>query len=200
MDFETLFAQTRWQILSLLADTPLSPLEIAERLHATISHVSQQLKFLEAMGIVKKEKVSNRDRGKPRMIFSLARDYAHLSLLVKGFSGKKLLSLSDHHKTILRIWFLENIGLHRRLERFYWEMEEHLPEIKAMLVDVIGNIVVVVEDQEKMRGRLSASLKKYSKEGLSCVVVNEKQFSRSYSIEGFSVFFGNIIKDTKEVK
>ena len=199
MDFESLFAQTRWQILTLLSEKPLSPMEIAQKLPATISHASQQLKFLEAIGIVKKEKIVNRDKGKPRMLFSLSRDYAHLSLLVKGFSGKRLLPLNEHHKAILRIWFIDNVLLHRRLEKFYWDVEEFLSEIRSLLVDSFGNIVIIAED-EKIKSRLSVVIKQYSRDGMSCSVVNEKQFVKAYSGERFQAFFGDSISITKEVE
>lgn len=201
MDYESLFAQTRWQILGILAEQPLSPLELAQKINSTISHVSQQLKFLEATGLVKKQKIVNRDKGKPRMAFSLAGDFVHLSLLIKGLAQKRLLTLTEHHKAILKIWMLENARIHKHVERFYWDAEEHLPEIKALAADWMGNLYIVVDDQDKMKSRLASLVKKHTKDGLSCTLLNEKGFLRIYNPGQFSVFYGDfMIPMIKEVE
>ena len=65
MELEGLFSGTKWDILRLIAKEPRNPLELARVLGTSIANISQQLRLLEAAGLVRKEKVSNRERGKP---------------------------------------------------------------------------------------------------------------------------------------
>ena len=55
MELDSFLASPRWDILRIISENPYSPIEIAERTKTTVSFVSQQLKLLEAAGLVKKE-------------------------------------------------------------------------------------------------------------------------------------------------
>src|SRR3989338_3116884 len=119
MEIETLFTDRKWQILSLLTKNTYSPLQLAELTKTTISNISQQLKLLEAYHLVKRTKISNRDKGKPRVAYSLTDDYAYLISIAKDFASKKLLRLDDYHIAILKIWNIERTELHPILTEAY---------------------------------------------------------------------------------
>jgi predicted transcriptional regulator len=119
MDMESMFTDQKWNILHYLSKGEYSPLQLAEKVDTTISNVSQQLKLLEAANLVKKKKVGNRDRGKPRSLFSLSNDYAYLISVAKDFTRKRLLLLTDYHKAILKIWCLNDTSLHPALADIY---------------------------------------------------------------------------------
>src|SRR3989338_1644421 len=135
MELETMFVDQKWKILEILAHEELSPLEISEKTNTTISNISQQLKLLELSGFVTKKRISNRDRGKPRMIYQLANNYSYLISIMNDFTKKKLLRLTPHNRLILKIWFLEDTELHYYMEKVYWTIEKHLKEISLIAID-----------------------------------------------------------------
>ena len=151
MELEILFTEQRWNILKSLSEGKFSPLQLARRSNTTIANISQQLRLLEAAELVKKEKIQNREKGKPRTLFSLSHDYAYLVSTMKDFAKKKLLELSDYHKIILRILFLENPELHYYLSKFYWKIEDYLDQIQMIMVisDKEEIEVVIVADKAK---------------------------------------------------
>jgi len=102
MDIETLLTGTKWEILKLLAEKKLSPLEIAKKLNTTIANISQQIRLLQTAGLVKKEKTSAVKAGKPRTLFSISHDYAMVIVFSDGFAQKKLIKLTKEQKAQLK--------------------------------------------------------------------------------------------------
>src|SRR3989338_3360904 len=103
MKMKSMLKEQKWNILRELSSEKASPLQLAEKLNTTMANISQQLRLLEATNLVKKEKIRNRDRGKPRTLFSLNDDCAYIALAARGFAGKMLLKTTDHQKIILSI-------------------------------------------------------------------------------------------------
>lgn len=135
MEQETLFTASKWQILQLLAEESLSPIELAARSNTSVANVSQQLRLLEMAGLVRSERVPNRDRGQPRVLYSLAGNHSFLIATTNEFVKKKLFKLSKYNKIILKIWFYEKPELHYYLEKAFWSIEEELPKIDALAFD-----------------------------------------------------------------
>ncbi len=102
MDIETLLTGTKWEILKLLSEKKLSPLEIAKKLNTTIANISQQVRLLQTAGLVKKEKTSAVKAGKPRALFSISHDYAMIIVFSEGFAEKKLIKLTKEQKAHLK--------------------------------------------------------------------------------------------------
>jgi predicted transcriptional regulator len=102
MDLETLLTGTKWEILSIIAENPSSPLELAKKLNTTIANISQQLRLLQTADLVKKERTGSGKPGKPRMLFSLSDDFAMIIVLSKGFAKKKLVRLNAKQKEAVR--------------------------------------------------------------------------------------------------
>lgn len=116
----------------MLAHEKYSPLQMANNLHTTIANISQQLRLLEAANLVKKEKIPNRDRGKPRSLFSLKKDYAYLILTVSDFADKKLIELSDTSKLLVKSLFVENVKMHFPISKMLVNILEHLDTISSL--------------------------------------------------------------------
>ncbi len=135
MEQETLFTASKWQILKLLAEQSLSPIELAARSNTSVANISQQLRLLEMAGLVKSERVPNRDKGQPRILYSLAGNHSYLIATTNEFVQKKLFALSTYNKIILKIWFYEKPELHYYLEKTFWAIEHHLNEIDAIALD-----------------------------------------------------------------
>ena len=92
MNLDSFLAEPKWEILKIICDKPSSPIEIAKITKTTVSYVSQQLKLLEAIGIVKKTKTGAYEKGKPRNVFSISEEFAYVSVLANGYSDKEKLS------------------------------------------------------------------------------------------------------------
>lgn len=168
---DSFLSSQRWAILEILAKRPSSPIEISKELGTSVAYVSQQLKLLDAAKLVEKEKTGLVERGKPRNVFSLAKELLHLTALTRGFPAKKTLYLNEHHKIILRIWLLEDNALHEVLERFYWAIKTELSDIEAIFLDSSKKSrLVVVSDSKKT--------KKFVDVGVEVLLVDRKDFEK----------------------
>ena len=165
MDFDAFFASPRWEILQLIAEKPSSPVEIAEKLNTTVSYISQQLKLIDAAGIVVKKRTGAAERGKPRALFSLSKDFLYITALIPGFSQKMMINTDYHHKIILKIWSLEDSSLHYYLEKFFWKIEEDLDEINGIYVNTkeISPEIIVVSDSKKLKSKIDSIIKKFDR-------------------------------------
>jgi predicted transcriptional regulator len=147
MDIESLFTEQRWNILKALSEQPLSPLQLSEKLNTTMANVSQQLKLLEAVNLVKKEKIRNREKGKPRTLFSLNGEYALLVPTTRNFAAKKLVHLTPHQKTIMRIWFLP-LELQHSAEELYWKLDERHKDFAMAADEQTGKLYLITEHKD----------------------------------------------------
>ena len=103
MELENLFTDLKWRMIKMIADKPRSPTEIASALNTSLSNISQQIRLLEFMGIVVKQREKTKKVGKPRTVYSIVKDYAYLITVMPGFSEKKLIELDDKQIRTLKI-------------------------------------------------------------------------------------------------
>lgn len=150
MDYDTFLASPRWAILDFIARKPSSPVEISQHIKTSVSYVSQQLKLLEAAGIVTKEKTGSAEKGKPRLVYSIAKEVLQLSGLLKGMPVKKHLVLDEYHKTILRIWALSDEKIHHPIEKLYWRLEDNIDDVNGIFFDSSKHEVLVVSNSKKV--------------------------------------------------
>ncbi len=155
-----MFSEQKWNILKSLSQQKLSPIQLAQKLNTTMANISQQMRLLEAANLVKKEKIKNRDKGKPRTLFSLSENFAYLIPAMQNFADKKLLKVTEHHQITLKIWFLENAELQSNVEKSYWKIEPYMSRIQAMAINLNSKEFVVVADRpdeiEKAVGKSKA--------------------------------------------
>ena len=154
MEQETLFTASKWDILKMLSKGPKSPLQLAKLSNTSVANISQQLRLLEMAGLVQSKRISNRDKGQPRQLYSLVGNHSFLITSSADFVEKKLHKMSEYNKIILKIWFLEEAKLHYFIEKAFWHLDEllsGLSGVSAILVDkrTLGSdsisIVVVSE-------------------------------------------------------
>lgn len=135
MEQETLFTSSKWDILKCLESGKKSPIELAKEANTSIANISQQLRLLELAGFVKSERISNREKGQPRVIYSLAGNYSYLVIASDGFVEKNFFKLEDYQKTILKIWFLEDKNLQYYIEKYFWMIESTFPKLDFLCID-----------------------------------------------------------------
>jgi predicted transcriptional regulator len=145
MDHETLFTATKWDILKALEKRPQSPIEIAKLLGSSLANVSQQLRLLEMAGVVTSKRISNRDKDKPRVLYSLNGDLSYLIATSDNFVDKKMLSLTERNKAVLRIWFLDDPQVRYALEKAFWHIEPQLERITKLSFAGVHKGVPVLE-------------------------------------------------------
>ncbi len=142
METIDLLSGTKWDIIEQLSARKQSPLELAQQLNTTIANISQQLRLLEAAGLVKTEKTRSAEKGKPRILYSISRDFVFIVSLQKdGLSSKKLIDASMHHNIVSRIWQIKNADAHFEIEKAILQLEDELKnnEIDAIAFDEITN-------------------------------------------------------------
>jgi predicted transcriptional regulator len=176
MELETLFTDQKWNILKNLSNEKFSPLQLATKSHTTIANISQQLRLLEAAHLVQKEKIPNRERGKPRTLFSLTDDYAYLISTMEDFAEKRLLKLTEHHKAILKIWYLDEPELHYHLEKLYWKLEWHLNQIEGIVITRNGATEVIIVSDKMSKKIENVEISK--ERTIKVSTVNSKEFVR----------------------
>ncbi|MEA2036794.1 MAG: hypothetical protein U9O94_04760 [Nanoarchaeota archaeon] len=162
MNIGSVFSDSKWGIIKDLSEQKLSPLQLANKYDTTMGNVGHQLRLLEAYGLIKKEKVSNREKGKPRTLFSLAYDCAYLVSATKGFADRKLLKLSDYHDTILKMWFVDDSRIHYYLEKFYWKIEDHIEDINGMAIikysDSDVDVVILTDAKKELKEKIGKEM------------------------------------------
>jgi hypothetical protein len=135
MEHETLFTASKWQILKSLESGPKSPIELAKLCETSVANISQQLRLLEMAGIVTSKRISNRDKDKPRILYSLSGNLSYMIATTGSFVDKKALQLTDYNKIIMRIWFLEKPELRYVLEKSFWKIEDHFDKITFLALN-----------------------------------------------------------------
>ena len=200
MEADSFFGTPKWKILEILADKPSSPSEISLKLKTSVSYISQQLKLLEAARFVIKEKTGTADKGKPRLIYNLSDEMFYLTILAKGWSAKKILHLTDYHKSILRIWILENQTLHYQIEKLYWSIEKNIKEIEGIFFSPKEKGEVIIVSDSKI---VKAKIESFSKEienNLNITFLSKENFLKKKFTELCVIHDPNSISHSKNEK
>jgi hypothetical protein len=164
MNFDSFLTYPRWEILQIIAEKPSSPVEIAEQLKATVSYASQQLKLLDAAGLLVKSKTGAAEKGKPRTLFALSSEFLYLSILAHGLTEKKLIYLTNYHKNILKIWLLRDSSYHYYIEKLFWRLEGSLNELEGIFLETKTiPRVIVVSDSKKLKSDIDTFIKSFDK-------------------------------------
>lgn len=169
MEQETLFTASKWDILKILASGEKCPIQLAKLSNTSVANISQQLRLLEMAGLVHSKRISNRDKGQPRLLYSLVGNQSFLITSGRDFVDKKFLDLSEYNKIILKIWFLDNPALHYFLEKAFWQIESHLAEIEGIVFENNGSddiSLIIVSDSPDLKKELKKTLIK-SPSGIS---------------------------------
>jgi DNA-binding transcriptional ArsR family regulator len=208
MDQETLFTASKWEILKLLSEQPLSPIELAARSNTSVANISQQLRLLEMAGLVASERVPNRDKGQPRILYSLAGNHSFLIATTNDFVEKKLFKLSVYNKIILKIWFYKQPELHYYLEKAFWSVEQFLPSIDAIAFDEGSSdplTIILFTRDEKLKGKvkpLSITGPDGGSRAINFLLSHPDKTSKDLlSLQLYSVYDpGNVLSGVREKK
>lgn len=155
MEIGPLFSDAKWKILKMLSEKEFSPLQLAQELETTIPNISQQLKLLEVAGLVEKRRVSNKKSNKPRLLFSLSSDYLYVVACMNHCASKNFFKATPYHRSVIRIWQLENPEMHYYLEKAFFYLLEKCSDLALIAVDkkipYDPEFILVSEQPRKVR-------------------------------------------------
>ncbi len=134
MDQETLFTNSKWEILQELSKGEKSPLELAKKTSTSIANISQQLRLLELGELVKSKRIKNREKDKPRQMYSLTKSKAYLIAVSPEFIGKKQIDLTEFHTVLIRILFIPDTKIHYHIQKFFIELEPYFNKLELIAV------------------------------------------------------------------
>ncbi len=156
MEFERLLTTAKWAILSELAKGERSASEIAKATGTSLPNISQQIKLLEAWGLVKLRKESKGVPGKPRLIYGLNKELAHVAMIKEGLVGKRVVALDQMTGAIMSIMLLPKQDDHYFLQKFFWLHEDYIDACDAIGVAESnpGEIHLLVFAKEKALAKL----------------------------------------------
>lgn len=132
MEQETLFTASKWEILKQLERGALSPIELASLSRTSVANISQQLRLLEMAGLVTSKRIPNRDKGQPRILYSLAGNSCYMIAASSSFVDKKRHAMTRHNKAILKIWFYPDQKEQYFLEKAFWNIDYLLGKADAL--------------------------------------------------------------------
>jgi DNA-binding transcriptional regulator GbsR (MarR family) len=178
MEVGTFLVEKKWDILEILSSSPCSPTELGEKLGVSSSYVSQQLKLLEAIGLVSKNKTGEFEKGKARNVYFISNEFVYLNLITKNVSQKKLIHLTSHHKSILNIWLIDDVSLHYPIEKLFWKLEDLLGEIEGVFIEQgFVTKILVLSGSKEVKKRLDSVLKGLDKK-ISCSFISKDNLSK----------------------
>jgi len=98
MELESIFTDSKWRIITELSHNSLSPTNLAKKTGTSLPNISTQLKLLEALDFVEKNKLNNVGKGNPRKIYSLKKEFAYVIVGTKNAVGKRMIKLNSDSK------------------------------------------------------------------------------------------------------
>ena len=127
-----IFTNNKWQLLKEVAHEHLSPTTLAEKTNTSLSNVIQQLKLLEAYGMVKKTKSLEHNSGKPKAIYSLSDEFVYGIMIKEGKAEKKYFKIDDYNRTLANILFSLNPDDMFFMLKFSFRYEDILRKCKSI--------------------------------------------------------------------
>lgn len=128
MEIESIFTDSKWRILTELSHNSLSPTALAKKTGTSIANISTQLRLLEALDFIEKEKLSNVGKGEPRKLYSLKKEFAYLIIATKSVIGKKMFKLDSESMMFVSVWMIPDSQAPYLLMKLYCEHESLLKD------------------------------------------------------------------------
>jgi len=160
MDYSSLLTDSRWTIIKELSKKESSPSDIAKKTGTTIANISQQIRLLEAYGIVKrKKKTSENKSGKPKTIYTISKDVLEIIVITKHFCEKKNFDLDPLQQAILNLWLNLRPEDCFYLERFLLGNDDLITKCQAIGISKINSdsyeLLLITEQIDEIRRKYS---------------------------------------------
>lgn len=154
-----IFNINKWSILKELSIKEQSATDLAETINTSISNITQQLKLLEAYGIVIKNKSNEKTVGKPKIIYRIKEDFVYAAMLKNGKAEKRLFRLEGFNGFIHNMIFTTGPDDSFYILKFILKHEEILKRCKAFgfiksTRDAV-ELFILAENVDEIRARFS---------------------------------------------
>ncbi|NOZ80369.1 MAG: hypothetical protein GXP63_01740 [DPANN group archaeon] len=160
MELETLFTTSKWEILGKISQRPASPLQLSAQLSTTIANISQQIRLLDVAGLLDKKKISTRESGKPRTLFSVKDDFSYLILVSAEGAKKGLIKVSRSKRLIMNAWLSKEQETESIAYRVHEQLADQLGSVSAVVHHRKKRELIIVSDSQKELARDIERLRK----------------------------------------
>lgn len=179
METETLFTASKWELLQVLENGEQSPIELAEATNTSVANVSQQLRLLEMAKVVTTRRLGNRDKGQPRIMYSLAGKHAFCVVTSEGFVEKELLTIDAWKQALLKIWMTKE-----QEQDFF---EQLLFKLKPSLSTI--SLVTYKNKQLTIYAKTSPKINSFSINGTKVAVIHKPMTAPPQHIDDQTILF-----------
>jgi len=160
MNYGELLTDSRWNIIKELSKKEQTPTYLATKTNTSLANISQQLRLLEAYGLVKKEKqANNKEPGKPKNLYSIGKEVVNLTFISKHMAEKRDLELYFMQKVIIRLWLNLKKEEVYFLEKFLILHEEVIKKCQAISIVKTSSeqieLLIITKDVHELRAKYS---------------------------------------------
>jgi DNA-binding HxlR family transcriptional regulator len=156
MQHELLLGNARWDIIACVSKGKSSATEIANTTKSSLPNISQQLKLLEAYGIVEFVKEQRKSVGRKQQIYRLKQDLCHVTFARNGMADKRFFVPDTYHAMLLNILFVPNLQDHAYLHKYLLndELLEHCT-IAYVKGEIDIEVLLVTDALDLIRAKYS---------------------------------------------
>jgi hypothetical protein len=197
MEIESIFFDSKWSILTELSHSPLSPTELAVKTGTSLANISTQMRLLEALDFIEKEKIANTEKGKPRKRYSLKKDFAYLVIGTRTAIGKKMLKLDCETMPFFTVWLINDSVASFLIMKLFFDLELQLKdavsfgylgrqgdEIEILLIHEHPDTLVNFHDRLIQKGEKNYRLKAH--------IHNMESFEKG--LAAYDPYYVNLLK------
>lgn len=127
------FNKTGWEILNELSKGNKTLTELAKHLKITLPSVHAQIKELEREKLVKKVG-ERRGKTRPYAEYSIGKGFVYFIKVLPNETEQRFLEVDQDLKVHLRIWSVPQTEYHQYIEKFWWQIQNHLEDIDSIIV------------------------------------------------------------------
>jgi hypothetical protein len=127
-----IFSNSKWNIIKEIAEKPSTPTDLAEKTKTSLSNITQQIKLLEAYDIVKGQRSSEKNPGKPKTVYSLSGEFMYGIMLRNGKAERKYFKIDRNNSLLLHLMFTAGLEDVYIIMKFAIMNDEILKKCKAI--------------------------------------------------------------------
>ncbi len=151
----SLFQGSKWELLQLIAEKPRDASELAKLKNTSLANITQQLKLLEAAGIIvssvaPKDKTKSRTRGKPKKVYRLNGSRALIMALTPLFSSKAIIKPTPFEAALLRVMLMNSSKKEEIIEKLL-QLYKYMKDIELIALKN-DNLLIKSKREIKVEG------------------------------------------------
>lgn len=195
-----LFSGTKWKIITLLASKNRTQTELAKALGISAPTLQTHLSHLREKGLIRKAG-EKKGKTRPYIEYSIGDGFVFFVKAVPNEAEQKMMKVDDDLLLHLRIWSIPQREFQLPIEKFWWEIKEHVKDIGA--IAVFGSVaegtakkgsdvdVLIIADKNTAELEKKFGAKMYEGKMLMAQVFTKEDFLNS------GMFFKQVEKNMK---